>query len=60
MGAAMRASLIRDGGLDNVRVLTSLWADENLLSTGDHKEMREDDYLKLLAKSAMVIADPLF
>ena len=60
MGAAMRASLIRDEGLDNVRVLTSLWADENLLSTGDHKEMREDDYLKLLAKSAMVIADPLF
>lgn len=60
IAAAVRASLVRDAGLTNVRVLTSLTCDEMLLAPGDRTGLVEDDYLKLLPEAGLIVADPLY
>jgi hypothetical protein len=60
IAAAVRASLVRDAGMTNVRVLTSLTCDEMLLAPGDRTGLVEDDYLKLLPEAGLIVADPLY
>lgn len=58
--SAVRASLVRDEGETNVRVLTSLTCDKMLLAAGDRPDLCEDDYLGLLPGARGVVADPMF
>ncbi|MCG5031480.1 nitrogenase component 1 [Mesosutterella sp. OilRF-GAM-744-9] len=60
VSAAIRASLVRDHGLKNVRVLTSLTCDPALLGPGDAAGCSEDDYLRQLPHAALIVADPVY
>lgn len=58
--AAVRASLVKDEGYENVAVMTPLTAPDVLLGPGDLRRLEEEDFRRLLPACRRLVSDPFY